>query len=287
MEVMKKRIIIAVILVCMSLGSFFFVSNVVSNPDNHKTSIKVLDDKKATVLKLTALTTASSTAITMIPGDTATPIANKLADLTTWFLVVLCALFLEKYLLTITGLAAFKILIPLALILCAIWIFYPKDFIYRLAVKMGVFGICIFLAIPTSVQITSIIENTYEESIQTTIEEAEATNDAIENEAKAEQTKPADDTDNKSIWQSITDSGKELVNNVVSWGSDKVKEYTTKAQNTLNNFIEATAVMLITSCVIPLLVIVFYLWLMNVILGININISNKIKLPKLDGGKDK
>ena len=63
----------------------FVVGNIASNPQNHQKAIKYLDQKKANVLKLTALSTASSTAITMIPGDTATPIATKLADLTSWF----------------------------------------------------------------------------------------------------------------------------------------------------------------------------------------------------------
>ena len=38
-------------------------------------------------------------------------------------------------------------------------------------------------------------------------------------------------------------------------------------KNTLNKFIEATAVMLITSCVIPILVVVFYVWLLKVFMG--------------------
>lgn len=76
---MKKKIIITITLVCMILCSFFVVGNIASNPQNHQKAIKYLDQKKANVLKLTALSTASSTAITLIPGDTATPIATKLA----------------------------------------------------------------------------------------------------------------------------------------------------------------------------------------------------------------
>ena len=39
---------------------------------------------------------------------------EQLADLSSHFLVVLCAIYLEKYLLTLTGFLAFKILIPVA-----------------------------------------------------------------------------------------------------------------------------------------------------------------------------
>ena len=150
---MKKKIIITITLVCMILCSFFVVGNIASNPQNHQKAIKYLDQKKANVLKLTAL----STAITMIPGDTATPIATKLADLTSWFLLILCTIFLEKYLLTITGYAAFKILIPIALLLVIIRIYWPKDILVKLALKLGLFGLFLFATVPASVFVSDLI----------------------------------------------------------------------------------------------------------------------------------
>ena len=39
----------------------------------------------------------------------------------------------------------------------------------------------------------------------------------------------------------------------------------------LNNFMEATAIMIVTSCVIPILVILFFLWFIQVISGTTIN----------------
>ena len=63
-------------------------------------AIQSLDDKKTTALELTAAATAASAAITLIPGDAGTPIADKLADLSSYFLIVVCAIYLEKYLVT-------------------------------------------------------------------------------------------------------------------------------------------------------------------------------------------
>lgn len=62
----------------------------------------------------------TSALITLLPGDTATPIAEKMADVSGYLLVVLCAIYLEKYLVTITGYVAFTYLIPIA---CGLWIF--------------------------------------------------------------------------------------------------------------------------------------------------------------------
>ena len=114
----KKLAWVAVALVIMVL-SMTVVSKAASNPENHKKTIEALDEKKADILKLTATSAAASTAIAAIPGDATTPIANKLTDLTSYFLIILVVIFLEKYLVTLTGYATFSILIPAACVLFA------------------------------------------------------------------------------------------------------------------------------------------------------------------------
>ena len=109
------RIICVAAAVILALASIFGVAKLTTDPAFYQKSIAALEEKQETVLELTAASTAASAAITLLPGDTATPIADKLADLSGYFLIVLCAIFLEKYLLTITAAAAFKVLIPAGL----------------------------------------------------------------------------------------------------------------------------------------------------------------------------
>ena len=80
----------------IALISVFVLSGPASSPEFHKDSLAELEEKQTTVLELSAASAAASAAITLIPGDTATPIADKLADLSSHFLVVLCAIFLEN-----------------------------------------------------------------------------------------------------------------------------------------------------------------------------------------------
>ncbi len=95
------RIICVAAAVILALASIFGVAKLTTDPAFYQKSIAALEEKQETVLELTAASTAASAAITLLPGDTATPIADKLADLSGYFLIVLCAIFLEKYLLTI------------------------------------------------------------------------------------------------------------------------------------------------------------------------------------------
>ena len=75
----------------------------------------------------------------------------------------------EKYLLTITALAAFRFLIPLACLLLAVSLFRYPRVLQRLAVKVIAVGLALFLLVPCSIRLADLIYNTFQESINYTI----------------------------------------------------------------------------------------------------------------------
>ena len=81
------RIICVAAAVILALASIFGVAKLTTDPAFYQKSIAALEEKQETVLELTAASTAASAAITLLPGDTATPIADKLADLSGYFLI--------------------------------------------------------------------------------------------------------------------------------------------------------------------------------------------------------
>ena len=94
----KKKWIIVAVWLLIAVLSFTVAAKYASAPEHHKEVISSLDEKKDTVLELTVAATATSALITLLPGDVATPIAEKIADLSGYLMIVLCAIFLEKYL---------------------------------------------------------------------------------------------------------------------------------------------------------------------------------------------
>lgn len=92
----KQKCITAVILLLVAILSITVIGKYASAPENHQKTIASLDEKKQTVMELTAASTVTSALITLLPGDTATPIAEKMADVSGYLLVVLCAIYLEK-----------------------------------------------------------------------------------------------------------------------------------------------------------------------------------------------
>lgn len=271
----KKRIIAVIILVVITLISIFGVSKIASSNEFHTKSIQELDEKKVVVLELTAATAATSTAIALVPGDATTPLANQILQLSSYLLIVVGAILLEKVLLTLTGYIAFTFLIPIACLLYGIYLFAKKDILRSLAIKLAVFGIVIFMVIPISIQISNLIEDTYQESINQTIEEAKN----IENESEKENTN--NESEEATGWNAFTSKAKEIVSDV----GDNVSEWIHKGEKALSDFIDAIAILLITSCVIPILVLILFVWIVKIVFGISIpvkeikkiNSDNKVK----------
>jgi len=67
-----------VILLLVAILSITVIGKYASAPENHQKTITSLDEKKQTVMELTAASTVTSALITLLPGDTATPIAEKI-----------------------------------------------------------------------------------------------------------------------------------------------------------------------------------------------------------------
>ena len=235
------------ILICLS--SFCMVAQKTSTTKFHEQSIQYLDEKRNTVMTLAASSAAISTAITILPGDTGTPIANGLADLSSKFLFVLGAIYLEKYALTLTCMVTFKYIIP---IICLVWLINNVtkwDWLRIICIKIGIMALAMCLIVPCSVKLSKTIEATYETSIQETIDHA----NNIQKKIKK-------DKDNKNFFEKAAEAF-----------SSTAQKYTKMFNQSLNNFMEATAIMIVTSCVIPILVILFFLWFIQTISGMTIN----------------
>ena len=255
----------ATVLVIIALLSMFVVSKWAVSTETHAETIASLDEKRTTVMELTGASTAASAGITMIPGDIGTPIADKLADLTSCFLIVICAIYLEKYLVTIVGYATFMILIPGACLLMIADMFVKHDGCRKLAAKLALFGIAIYVAIPVSVKVSNLIETTYNSSIEATIEAAKNSAESLDETEGTEEEK---------------EQG--FLGGIISGVQDSVSAATAEVENVLNNFIEALAVMIVTSCVIPVLVLFFFVWLVKILLGVDIPLPKK-RMEKLGG----
>lgn len=243
-----KKIIMIILFVAIAVLSITVISKHTSSPDFHASSIEVLDDKKLIAMGMTTSVSVLSTAITALPGDTASPVAEQLSQLTGPLFIIVCAIYLEKFLLTITGYISFTYLIPIACFLASIYIMTQKPILKTLAIKITILALSLFMIVPLSVKTTQLIEATFQETINQTYEAAHQVNteESIEDE------------ENTHFFDNIVDT--------VSGGVSTVVE---TAKNAVNVFIDAIAVLIITTCVIPIVVMLLFIWITKTILGID------------------
>ena len=261
-EATLKKILVSVLLLLLAVFSFLFLSDRAAAPATHASTVSVIDEKTEDVLKLTASASLASFGVSAIPGDTATPIASKLADFSEYFLLILCVLYAEKYLIGIIGAGVFKVLIPCACLLCIVSLWRNPQLFRRVAFKLAAVGIALYLIIPVSFKVSDLIYGAYRESIDSTIDAAETLSD---------ETAPLADA--------AGDKG--LVATILDRLSETATSLTDKAVDTVNRFVETMAVMIVTSCIIPLLVLLFFLWVIKQLTGIDL--SSGLPLPRRRG----
>ena len=174
----RKALYVA-LLVIVALVFAFPVADVMGSKETYRGSIEKLDAKAQTVTALVGTTTAASVAISAIPGDTGIPVADKLMDVAADFAIVLGAIYLEKYMLTIFGLAACRVVVPLACALGVGYVLVREDVTWRAglrtsAVKLALLALALTLVVPASVQVSNMIEDTFEHDAASVSSEMDA-----------------------------------------------------------------------------------------------------------------
>ncbi|SER81740.1 hypothetical protein [Lachnobacterium bovis] len=269
---LKIQYIIAIILLIIGILSFTVIGNYASSAENHSESIKTLDEKKKVVMNLTASSTLLSVALTALPGDTATPIAEKLADLSGYFLFIMTSIYLEKFLLTVLGFAAFKVILPIACIIGIFATFFPNQIRLRyISIKLGLFALTIASVIPLSLTISNKIEETQKINIEQSIESANKTANKIKKSS-------ANDTSSKKNTKNSSDNMLDKAKNFISNAKDKAADLGNslsvsyeKTKTVLNSFIDIIALFIVTTCIIPILTLATLIWLTNLFFNLKIN----------------
>ena len=157
-----------------------------------------------------------------------------------------------------TAYAAFRLLVPAACLLLAAWLLAGRDWLRKAGWKLLVFGLAIVLVIPASVRVSGMIEDTYRLSMEETLRQAKDTTQAVEDSAAS-----GDSQEDQGFL-----SG--LFSKVTEGISQAARDLTDRVSQMLNRFLEALAVTLVTSCLIPILVLLFFVWLVKFIWGIDL-----------------
>ena len=231
MDNIIRNICITLVFTLLAVVSISKITPQATNPDNHKHSIEQIDEKIETTLALAGVSAGSATVMSLFPEDWCTPIADQLAELSKFFLLVLSALYVEKYLISVSGFITFAILIPVALALICSGIVFGKSNFKSMGLKVATVGLIIYMIVPISVTTSDLIYTTEQQKID----------DAI------------DTYNNLDFQDDSSDNLLLKLKNTVLGTLDKATGF-------VKSLIDALAVTIVTACLIPLLVLLFLVW---------------------------
>lgn len=258
-------VVATIILVVLLFICEFPVGMYYSSPDAYTKVNETLDKQKTGALGLVATATTASVAVSAIPDDVGTPIANQLADLSGKLAVVLAIIYLEKFLLTTFGLVGLRIFVPIGIGFAIGWLWTyrdwgPRQVLFTWAVKLVVVGIALVTLVPVSATLT----NTIDEQYKTSLAAEEAAQEADETSATVYEENSNQDTEQD---QNIL----EMLGSAITSGIDALASGAADAANAvgeqLNKLIDTVAATIVTSCLVPLAVLLLYFWVIKLFTG--------------------
>lgn len=221
-------------------------------------SIESLEKSEKTVERFTIAALSTSVAITFLPDDIGSSIADSLASLDKYFIIILVAIFLEKLILTHGTAAAFTVVIPLACALLIAFFITKKPTLKVLAQKVFVLALAVILVIPCGTKISETVCANYLEYVDEVITETDSKSNTV-----SEIITSVDEE--QSILEKISDAFKSAVSSV----NDMISYF----KAVIKKCITAIAILIVTTCVIPVLTFAIFIWIVKQLFNVPWNLT--------------
>lgn len=255
----NAKLTIKVLVLCLIAAvSFFFAADKIADTNFVKNSYEHVEESRNTVMKFSAATLSTSLAISALPDDFATPLAENLADMNGYFVAVLVILFLEKILILYGIKLAFMIVIPFACCMGVLFLIVRKNIVRDFAIRLCVLGLAAAFVVPCSTHITNYIAADLMEYVESTIHETEAGADKL-NEAMD------GSKEDKTMFEKLSDLFQTAIRDI----SDLLLHF----QNTIRRCMNAIAILILTNFIMPVLTFYALRWILKETLNIAVMIS--------------
>ena len=218
-------------------------------------TVERLEESQNTIMKFSGSTMGTSVAISALPDDFGSPLAGTIADLNMYFIFMFAVIFVEK-LLVLEGIKiALAYMIPAACLLYVAFVLSNKNVFKNFANKLVILGMAIIIVIPFSTYFTETVCNDYLEYVEETIEEADA------GAAKINEVMAASDEE-ATFFDRISAAFKTSIQSV----SDLLAYF----KNVVRKCVNSVAIMLVTTFVVPMLILMLFRWLLKELFALHI-----------------
>ena len=257
------RILLAIFIIVFSI---FVLAYKIPESEFIQETLESLEESKTTVMEFSGATISASLAITALPDDFGSPLANTIADMNKYCIFIFAVLYVEK-LIVVEGIKlSFAYIIPFACALYILSVLSGKDIFKIFASKLMILGLAVVFVIPLSTHFTEKVCEDYLVYVDETISEA---NDGAEkvNEVMASGDEGA------TVFEKLTDAFKTAVQGI--------SDLMTYFENVLKKCVNSIAIMIVTTFVLPMIVLLFFRWLLKEVFSLSLPAPRvNIVLPK-------
>lgn len=243
----SKWVLNLLIPVLIAVLSFFVLSEKIPQTQFVQTSLESVEKSKTTVMEFAGATLATSLAISALPDDFASPLAESLADMNKYFIFILIVLFVERLILMQGIKVSFLAIIPIGCLLYAFGYAIRREFFINFGKKIGLLGLALVLVIPCSTHVTNYVGKEYLEYVDETIQDTQKGSDTINEIVLSEDTE-------QTIFEKLSGAFKTAIQGV--------KDLLQYFNNMIKKCMNSIAIMIITTFLLPLINLFFFKWLL-------------------------
>lgn len=256
-EVHMEKVAKILLAILIMVFSIFVLAYKVPESGYVQETLDSLEESKTTVMEFSGATIAVSLAITALPDDFASPLANTLTDMNKYFVFIFAVLYVER-LIVVEGIKLSLVyIIPFACGLYILAVLSGKAFFRKLAARIAVFGLAVIVVIPISTHFTEKVCEDYLVYVDETISEANA---------GAEKVNGVMDSggEDASVFDKLNDAFKTAVQGI--------SDLMTYFENVLKKCVNSIAIMIVTTFVLPILVLLFFRWLLKELFSLSMTL---------------
>lgn len=256
------KVLLAVFIIVFSANVLYYK---IPETEYLKSTVESLEESQNTIMTFSGTTLAASLALSALPDDFGTPLANTISDLNMYFVFILIVVFVEKLIVIEGTKISLAYIIPAACILYVIFMLTSKEVFKKFANKLLILGISLVVVIPFSTHFTETVCDDYLVYVDQTIEETDAGATKI-NEIMSSSDEEA------TIFDRLSNAFKTAI--------QSVSDLLTYFKNIVRKCVNSVAIMIVITFVLPLMILMLFRWLLKELFALNVSLPNvQIRLP--------
>ena len=262
------RITGCVLCIILILISIIVISPYAGDSKNYEDINQILDEKRTSVLEISAVINGLSLVIAAVPGDATTPISNEISQFNTYLVIALAAIMFEKFLLPLLGLVVFRFMVPVMLASLFFYIVFRKRKLLEISLHLFALSIALMAIIPIGIKSGAIIDKSFgtEDLISELKAEMENIDDLYEEDTPNEEDATSNNEPEESrsffdgLYEKLTDSVEDVSSGIKGAVTKNRDLITEKSKVIISRTMDVVAVIIISNVALPILSILVMFW---------------------------